>query len=734
MFKRKRWHRIMAVLLCITMLFSSVPAMALTESSSSAGELPDTDMTEKAEENLSLEETLVIEDGVSEENAVMDESTADSTTFHLGGGKKMIIFHSQDVRYEDDTGELRDYDPSLVKLDSDEETADGDSLDGYKFENRSGDIKHYLPKKLDIQTPVVTENGRYSISMAPIDTSVADCEAVRVSEEILTPYEQIEEKKTTAVYGNEDTGCRYEYTSLSQGIKETVILEERPESNVFRFEIRTEGMTAELDETQNVILLNDLTTDKTVATIDRPFMNDASGEAYSEDLVYALEKTGKEEYLLTLTVSEAYLSDEERMYPVTIDPTATWKGNEDFLDVYVISGSTYGDINFYDSDIRLMASGKGSYGTYRTYIKLPGIKSTLEDKYVDSAYLTVYESGDCDAGQTITINRAYSSWTASTLTWNNKPSYYAAVVNRFTTKGTQYKAHKISVRTMIRNMLNDTNNSNYGIVLRNTTDSPGYAEFYGSRTTLSSYRPKLVVTYYDKPTVPESLSLARYTGNEPLTGTDYLTTQYMKKGHRGYATWTGLVSHNLADVEYRVLAGDDSTPAPTSITSAGINLTAYRSSGKSSASGKNVYLPYLGNLPEGKYKLYLRGTDAAGMHGTAKYKVFHVDGTPPTLTASVSPSGTTSSNPSNNAMPTVSFTASDDKSLHYVSIAVDDKPAVKVTGNSYTLKKSDLKTDGKHIITVTAHDTAGNTVSKTLNYYFVNTGSSVPSKDRKSVV
>ncbi|MDD7718567.1 MAG: DNRLRE domain-containing protein [Eubacteriaceae bacterium] len=714
--------RRISVLLCFTLLFTSVPVSAFADN----GAEPDAGDTEIRYEEQTLSNTLILDENLSEEMAVPEESTETMTVFDLGDGKKAAVFHGSDVRYENEDGELTDYDPELVEI-SEEESLNGEKLEGYLYENRTGDIKQYIPRVLDEETPLLMEKEGYSIKMTPLDEARPADSAEVVKDELLTPYEEIKEENITAVYGADNDSHSYEYTSLTNGIKESVILKEKPENNVFSFRLETDGLVPVLDETANVINLTDRSDEqdeKIVAHIDRPFMNDASGNAYSEELTYSVNELEDGSYRVDLTVSRDYLDDEDRLYPVTIDPTTTWKGNSEIYDAYVISGN-YADINFYKSDIRLMVAGKGIDGTYRTYMKILELKSTLEDKYVDSAYLTVYESGDCDENQTIRFNRVTENWSLTTLNWNNKPAYYtAASVNSFTTTGKQYASHKMAMTATVRNYVNSTNNPNYGIVMRNVTSTPGFAEFYGTRTSLTSYRPKLVVTYYDKPTAPSSLSISRKSGET------YISSIYMKKNYNAYASWSGIASHNLADVQYKITAADDATPSPTSIGNDKVNLTAYRSIGASAASGTNVKIPYALNLPAGKYRLYIRGKDAGGMYGAAKYKNFYVDAATPSLTGvSVTPA-TTEANPSNNKSPKISWTASD---KHF------SKVTVKVTGGSeftattaageksVTLSPSRFPEDKTYDITVKAYDKAGRTASETLQYHVDSKGPEIKS-------
>ena len=707
-------QRIIALLMSLVMAVTLLPVTAFataTDTSAESTVQEESVSEENVSEEPSLEDTLILESDLSEENAVLEESTENSTVFDLGDGKKTVVYYSQDVRFEED-GELVDYDPSLVKIEE-TESESGESLEAYKYENKVGDSRHYIPEKLNEDSQILMEKGDYAIKMLPLDSEIQEKEVILKKEETLTPYETIEEKKTIAVYEAKDETYSYEYTSLNQGIKESIILNEKPASNIFTFSLELTGMYAELNEEENTILLKEEQEEEILAVIDRPFMNDATGEAYSEDLIYSLEEQADGTYLVTLTVSKKYLNSTERVYPVTIDPTATWKGEEEFLDAYVLNGS-YADTNFYDSDTRVMPVGVGSKGTYRTYFKLPNIKTNLADKYVDSAYLTVYETGKCDADQLVRLNRITESWTTSTLTWNNKPAYNtAAYSNQFTTTGTQYAAHKVAITATIRNFLNSKNYPNYGLVMRNVSDDPEYAEFYGSRCTVATYRPKVVITYYDKPTKASSIYTTR------LTNGNYVRSNYIKKGNRIYANWAGINSHNLSAVQYKFI-GINGTADPTSVSADAVDLASYRSTGSSEADGTNVGLSYSPSLPAGVYRLYIRGKDAAGMFGVARYMTVYVDGAAPTLTdVSITPE-TSENSVTGNPTPTISWNASDTY-FSKVTVSVDGKTAKTVSttagAGTYTIPAGTINTSGAHTIKITAYDKAGRYASKALNYY-----------------
>ena len=218
----ERIRKLLVIVVSITLVVTLLPASAFAaEGDGSSGE----------EESPSLEQQLVTEK-VSEEDVIEKEKQVDSTTFDLDGNRKMTIFHGQDVRFRDEEGALLDYDPSLVPV-KETESAQGEALEGYAYENKTSDSKQYLPESLSVESPVLMENEGYSLRLAPLDTEMEMKDLAK--NEVLSPYEDIEKKACTAVYTSDGEDVEYSYTSLNNGLKESVVLKDRPESNVLRY-------------------------------------------------------------------------------------------------------------------------------------------------------------------------------------------------------------------------------------------------------------------------------------------------------------------------------------------------------------------------------------------------------------------------------------------------------------------------------------------------------------------
>ena len=654
------------------------------------------------------------------------ESTKNSTTFRLSNGKKESVFYGQDVRYEDENGNLKDYDPTLVEI-KDKTSGHGHNLKDYQYENKDGDKKQYLPKKLTESTPVLMEHDKYEISFAPItgeeesgimtqDQQKEKTEENAFScinklkrtklqrEEVLTAEDKKEELPVSVAYESEDKNCTFLYQSLDTGVKESVTLKEIPDSNQLKFRFYAKNLTAKKNIGDGGITFYDKESEDIIASLEAPSMNDDTKEAYSEKLSYDIEpiKDEKDTYELTLTLDEEYLKDKDRKYPITIDPTVTWNGSTDFWDVYVINGS-YKNTNFYDSGVTAMMAGKASKGTYRTYLRFKDFTAKIKNKYVDTATLTMYETGDSTSGQTIEARRVTSNWSRPGLTWSNRPGYstnYGSV----TTTGTTHKARSINLTKYARECANGSITS-YGVMLKNADETKKYGQFYSSRYSNASYRPKMSVTYYDGPTTPTSASV---------------TPQYMKKGQTLTAKWAGISSKSLNRVEYRVATFD-----PAKNVEVNSNYRAYSGSTKLGTTGSgSASVADSKNWPEGCYKFVIRGVDNGGINGTGKGYIFYVDGAKPVIHDVIvqgeGAKGITEDNPSSDIAPVLSWHVSDTY-LSKVEYKVENGSYINLgnsSAGSIAINSASFNENRSYTVTIRVTDKVGNQTEKTVQYYY----------------
>lgn len=710
--RRKKLQKYLAAVLAVSVSVTSIPWPDVRAYASEGQD------AEIADEMAGVQEA--ISESEEEKTPLSPESIAErsenKTVFDLGGGRKKEVFYSEPVRFENEAGELVDYDASLVGI-SDETSANGMPLDGYAFENRAGDAKHYLPEKLSEETPIFMEKGDASISFYPLwDGTEAQTEGspwddgdmqVRVEEmEAEDLYGETSMQPLKAVYEEEGLPYTLEYVSCDMGVKESIILEEAPQTESFTWEFRLEGLDICKNPTDEGFTFYDKETGDMAGGIEAPYMNDATGEAYSDAFTCELQpREGETDtWLLTIYPDMEYLQDEARVYPVVIDPTVTWTGSNKMYDVYVCNGS-YAATNFYSSGVKVLAAGKSSQGLFRTYMQFFDLGAASRGYYIESAKLDLYEGGDCKADINVQAYRVKESWKPAQLTWNNQPAYDGGTVyDTIKTAGSAGTKHTMNLTKYVREIAT-SKYVNCGIVLRTKSESKSsnFTQFYNSRYATASKRPKFTVVYYDAPAKPASVST---------------TKAYYKRGEPIQVNWTGIDSKALARVEYRIAARNDATGEEKSVL---YDFSSARSLGQT-ASGTAVAIPGSNTWSDNCWKISLRGADTTGLTGAAKACVCHVDGTAPVVGAvSIAPSSYTVSQ-----TPSLAWSSVSDAHLKSIQYQVNGRGFEEIgTGTSgrVQLPADDFPETGVYTVQVRALDMAGNVSAvKSVSYYLDQTG------------
>ena len=649
--------------------------------------------------------------------------TEDSTTWRLSDGLMQTEFYASAVRFQDGEGRLTDYDTSLVEVSGDV-TPGGLGLDGYAYENAAGDIKHYLPEHLTADTPVLLEKDGFSVSVLPVSPAEADetagtamvlseapapgrspnlqaydngeketsyftaAQAGPVScleEEVTDLYGETEEKASAAVYEEAGRKQAYSYKPFDTGLKEDIILYEEPEENSWQFVLELGGLKAAMiPGTQAVAFYTEDEKGRMTVEggIQEPFMNDATGENYSDDIVCTLEEDAGSEgrYLLTMTADRGYLSSEDTAYPVTIDPSYTWCGDGEFTDVYV-SGA-YPDYNFYAPGTTGMYTGKtASHGVRRTYLSFSGITSRILDKSVAEAVLSVYEISGGTAGEEVEARCVKAAWTPSALTWNSRPGIYATVMDSFTYTGTHQARHDLDMtiyaKKVARSLIDD-----HGLVLKSASEVLGNStRFYGSRHSTAAYRPSITVTYLDRPSAATEVT---------VTGT------YHRAGERLNVCWDGIASPALSSLRYAIVPvdGDGSYDA-----------SAAEFIPQTISTGKNFSADTAG-LADGDYRLLLKGRDLYGGESDVRASgVFTVDSTAPVLSQAGFGSSFAAQASSADPVPEIGWSLSDDnpdRVVYYIGSGAEEHVLGTGTSGSARIGQGLLTASGTYAIRVQA--------------------------------
>ena len=402
-------------------------------------------------ENASKPEQKVVKEKPKVLKELKDERTQNSNTYLMSDGSKKTEIHTDSIRFKD-KGELSDFSTKLVKISKDakdilDEKTDVNGED-YKYINESGNIRQYFPKTLSVDTGVVLNNGKYILNMMP------------VTEEEYIP----QKNESTVTYSTEEMNIKYEYISMKNGVKENILLKEKPEKYSFKYKIEGENICLKQRKNDRGILVCDSSTNETIGYISPPNLEDGNGDVDYENVEYKLKKENSETEI-EVKLNRQYFDNESLKYPVKVDPTMVWMSDylatrgvwsvpfmaDSMMNYKILNVTNYlKDAYPYNSENRIyldttnLLSGKSFVGT----------KTPLKGKYIESAELIFSESKTPDyyPTGTVQVKRALAKWDKSTITWNSQPKISDDYIAETQCTGEEGNRHTLDITDWVQDI------------------------------------------------------------------------------------------------------------------------------------------------------------------------------------------------------------------------------------------------------------------------------------------
>lgn len=213
-----------------------------------------------------------------------------------------------------------------------------------------------------------------------------------------------------------DTDFNYEISAL--GIKEDIIVKTQQNNYKYSYILETGELVPSV-ESDNTIILTDTETNSIVYIIEAPIMYDNAGVESTDIKIKLKEKQGC--YELVIEADKKWINADDRVFPVTIDPTVRPNIDKSHIqDTYVDAKSP----NTPFPNDGYLYVGRNSLGLTRTYVKFTLPTLPKNSMIVSAAFsMFLYESDITTSGAVMNLYdlAGQSSWTPSTITWNNQP-------------------------------------------------------------------------------------------------------------------------------------------------------------------------------------------------------------------------------------------------------------------------------------------------------------------------
>ena len=433
-------------------------------------------------------------------------------------GEDTVKVNTEDERAASDSSDIK-ADKIIIA------EADGKNL-GYKLSDSDlaklsdAELSSKDNKILDTKFAVVSGIGqeltashdKYSVGFSMIG---ANLRAATVLEDKIEDEKSVASAfvlpniSSTVKYANVLDGVDLQYTTAGELTKETIVVNSPQESYSYSFELTLTNLRPVENKDKSISLV-DKDTGAEIYVIPAPYMFDAADEV-SYDVEYTLTQKG-ETYILTVTADAKWINDENRAFPVSIDPTIAIikegiSTNNQIIMTYVCSGSPSTPRADYTS--MYVGYDSGSTKINRTLMKIPTLPVLPNNSVVVNASYYMAQMGGTYNG----INQGYSHIGCSSIkvgahaitanstafassTWNNQPAHSTELVDYTTVSAsTNYTYMSWDLTRIVKGWYSGAT-QNYGVKFIATNEASMHNTYCAKVAFFNNVNmPRLAVQY-----------------------------------------------------------------------------------------------------------------------------------------------------------------------------------------------------------------------------------------------
>ena len=395
--------------------------------------------------------------------------TMDTYVFQNNDGTRSVYYMNEAVKFTDSLGNIREKDLTLRA-----ETR------GYRMGENEFDL--FLP--FSIADGVALTYEGYEVKLAPTGGN-----ALATLQNNAVVYDE---------YFGAGTSLRY--TPMLSGVKEEIILDNYVPDRTFTFVLLTDGLFL-VEQDGRYVLAEDKEGIDVVLYLGEIVVYDAIGKPSVGTVTVETIKEGLG-YALTVSADEAFLSDPTTVYPVTIDPDLTVKDTASSTGLVEDCPIYSGMANVNHGNYIYLTAGytDDTYKIGRTVFRLPGLYNNASYQaigsweHISSVKFYCWDASG-NSSRHINLYRCLSSWTESTLTWNNFGGYSATtdfgtimVPNAYTV---------FDITRLVQDWKKGTCSATAGFVLINPdeTEKANKKAPFSSEYSNTERRPYVIMTY-----------------------------------------------------------------------------------------------------------------------------------------------------------------------------------------------------------------------------------------------
>ena len=410
--------------------------------------LPTSIFAEAFEEQLTMQDSVSLEPIASEKAYVVEELTNKRTEytkeFLLSNGLHIATVYAEPVHYQKD-GKWAEIDNTLIaKSDGTYRNTAGvwnvalpDNLstgavsiakDGYTLSFQMagqllqpGGLELMSESSVAPQQIATEETVTVSVSGAEHSFGVQQAQAtsaamqspdIAAAKAAAAYPELVAEKNTSGLlYANVYTGTDIRYDLQSNQVKESVILSAyNARLRGYSYILNTGNMIPRLQR-DNSILFYDEKEENIIMVMPAPFLLDAN-YAFSDELQVSLSgKNGV--YTLVYLLPQQWLADEDRAWPVILDPVVQPEIDRSNIQDHTISSVT----TFSPTKATLNCGVSSQNGVQRIFLKYNSLPQISSADVIVEAYVTLCKLTDGSGSSAMEVHKVNQAWEIADLNW-----------------------------------------------------------------------------------------------------------------------------------------------------------------------------------------------------------------------------------------------------------------------------------------------------------------------------
>lgn len=429
------------------------------------------------------------------------ETDLNSIVFENENGTESIYIFDEPVKYINQVGEICDKSNKLYPA----------LVSGYSYVNKENDIQTLFPSFLNSETAIELKYKTYSIITYPF------------AEDSSVDYYSRAEIKDEYVYYDHTFGTNtsLRYKTTFSGFKEDIVLYE-PDKNSFSFVIKCSELIPK-EENGNIFFVDKKNRD-IVAQIDPILVKDSYSDT-TADCVHetwnntvSLTKNSENNYLITITVDEDFIHQDNIVYPIYIDPsvtiTSTGSGSsKTIVDTPIYNGSGVTGVSMGSNPSAVVGYvgtvGGLQYGRGRLLMKFPGLMSksfmSNQNYHIDTANLYLTEaSGNTTSALVSAYIYTGPNWSESSVyssdIWNGiyRINGVEQTLSSFSYSYPNSTNGNFDITDAVRLWQSNNSYGNKGIILKNHTNETNLTYYKSLYTSEGTSKPYLYVSYSNR--------------------------------------------------------------------------------------------------------------------------------------------------------------------------------------------------------------------------------------------